>query len=270
MASLRGLAAGIRRTCGPSPRPADEHAARWRAHRARCRATLARRAGRRARRLVALVLAPVTAVGLVPAGAAVVAGAGIAAVAAVAAPAPKAKAATASALVLLQNGESTAPETTVLQNAGYQVTQVTPATWQGMSTSAFQAYAVLVIGDPSSGGTCSTLTPTTGTSGSDALGTNWQAAVTGNIAVLGTAPAAAGTSAANTLISDAAGYAATGYSSSNSTGTGLYVSLNCEYSTAAAGTSVPLLNGVEGIGTVGGLTVQGGLSCSDAGTVNTW
>ena len=48
------------------------------------------------------------------------------------------------------------------------------------------------------------------------------------------------------------------------------MSLNCEYSTAAAGTAVPLLNGVEGIGTAGGLTVQGGLSCTDSGTVNTW
>src|SRR5260221_6630128 len=114
-----------------------------------------------------------------------------------------------------------------------------------MSTSAFRAYGALAIGDPSSGGTCSTLIRTTGTSGNDALGTNWQAAVTGNVAVLGTAPAAAGTSAANTLISDTAGYAAAGYNSSNSTGTGLYVSLNCEYSTAAAGTSVPLLHSVE-------------------------
>jgi RHS repeat-associated protein len=221
---------------------------------------------------VALALAPVTAASnlVVPAGAAVVAGAGVAAVAVVAAPAPKAKAASVPVLVLLQNGETTAPETTVLQNAGYQVTQATPATWQGMSASAFQQYAALVIGDPSSGGTCSALTPTTGTTGSDALGTNWQAAVTGNLAVLGTAPAAAGTSDANTLISDATGYAAAGYSSSNSTGTGLYVSLNCEYSAAAAGTAVPLLNGVEGFGAAGGLTVQGGLSCSDAGTVNKW
>ena len=167
--------------------------------------------------------------------------------------------------MLLQNGETTAPETTVLQNAGYSVTQATPSTWSGMSTSAFKGYAALVIGDPSSGGSCSSLTQTTGT-----LGTAWQAAVTGNLAVLGTAPAAAGTSAAKTLITDSVNYTAAGYSSSSSTGTGLYVSLNCEYSTASAGTSVPLLNGVEGIGTAGGLTVQGSLSCSDAGTVNTW
>jgi hypothetical protein len=48
----------------------------------------------------------------------------------------------------------------------------------------------------------------------------------------------------------------------------LYVSLNCEYSSASAGTGVPLLASVEG----GGFTVTGqGSNCpSDAGTVNTW
>ena len=193
----------------------------------------------------------------------------VAAVAAISAKASKAQAqVTGPVLVLLQNGETTAPETTVLRNAGYTVTQATPSTWVSMSTSAFEQYAALVIGDPSASGTCSTLTPTTGTSGSDAIGTNWQAAVSGNVAVIGTAPALPGTSGANTLIADAVNYAASGYSSS--TGTGLYVSLNCEYSTASAGTSVPFLSGVENIGTDGGLTVQGGLSCSDSGTLNTW
>jgi Domain of unknown function (DUF6531) len=98
--------------------------------------------------------------------------------------------------------------------------------------------------------------------------------VNGNLAVLGTAPALPGTTAAGTLITDSAGYAAAGFNSAKSgtstSGTGLYVSLNCAYSTAAAGTAVPLLAGVENIGTAGGLTVQGGLSCSDPGTVNTW
>src|SRR5260370_34082850 len=76
------------------------------------------------------------------------------------------------------------------------------------------------------------------------------------------------------MITAAGGYAAAGFSSANSgaatSGPGRYESLNCEYSTASAGTAVPLLNGVEGIGTAGGLTVQGGLACSDPGTVNTW
>src|SRR6202034_1863767 len=75
----------------------------------------------------------------------------------------------------------------------------------------------------------------------------------------GTAPALGGAAA---LISEAIAYAAAG------SGTGLYVSLNCEYSTAAAGSPVSLLADVDG----GGFTVTGqGSSCSsNAGTVNTW
>ncbi|MGH3190973.1 MAG: DUF6531 domain-containing protein [Streptosporangiaceae bacterium] len=239
----------------------------------------ARRAWRRGRRLMAVGLAPVLAAGtsvmpiVIPVAVTAVATAG--AVAASVATAKPAKAQTSlPVLVLAQNGETTAPETTLLQNAGYSVTQVTPSTWEGMSQSQFEQYAALVIGDPSSGGTCSTLTPTTGNSGGDALGATWQAAVNGNMAVLGTAPALPGTSAANTLITDAVGYAAAGYNSAESgtqnSDTGLYESLNCEYSTASAGTSVQLLGGVQNIQTDGGLTLQGNLSCTDPGTVNTW
>jgi RHS repeat-associated protein len=210
-----------------------------------------------------LALPPAAVAAAVVAGAAAVAAAGVAA-------APAANAATppGKALVLLQNGEATAPETTALQAAGWTVDQATPSQWLADSAATFKSYAVLVIGDPSTASSCSTLTPTTATSGTDAIGTTWQAAVSGNVAVLGTAPAAAGTTAAINLITASAGYAASGYSSGS--GTGLYISLNCEYKTASANTSIPLLSGVEGIGTAGGLTVKGGLSCSDAGTVNKW
>jgi len=232
----------------------------------------ARAAGRLARRLTAGLMGPVLAAGssLMPVAVTAGAVAGVAAVAVAKAPAAKAQSGP-SVLVLLQNGETTAPETTALQAAGYSVTQQTPEQWAADSTSSFEGFAALVIGDPSSG-SCSSLLPVTGTAGSgqESIGTNWQAAVTGNLAVLGTAPALPGTTGADSLITDAVGYAAASYSSSGSTGTGLYVSLNCEYSTAAAGTSVPLLNGVEGIGTAGGLSVNGSLSCTDAGTVNTW
>ncbi len=83
--------------------------------------------------------------------------------------------------------------------------------------------------------------------------------MTGNVAVIGTAPALGG---GTVLIQDAIAYAASG------SGTGLYVSLNCEYSSASAGTAVPLLADVDG----GGFTVTGQQSgCpSAAGTVNTW
>lgn len=210
-----------------------------------------------------LALPPAAVAAAAVAGAAAVAAAGVAA-------APAAKAATppGKVLVLLQNGESTAPETTALQAAGWTVDQATPAQWLADSAATFKSYAVLVIGDPSTTSSCSALTPSTATSGTDAIGTTWQSVVSGNVAVLGTAPAAAGTTAANNLVTAAAGYAAANYASG--AGTGLYVSLNCEYKTEAVKTAVPLLNGVEGIGTAGGLAVRGGLACSDAGTVNKW
>ena len=231
------------------------------------------RLARRVRAITSAGVAPALIAGgfTLPSAAMVAATAALTVAAVAAAPAISARAATPSgpsgnhkALVLLQNGETTAPETTALQAAGWTVTQATPAQWLADSASTFETYAALVIGDPSTSSSCSTLTPTTATSGTDAIGTTWQSAVTGNVAVLGTAPAAAGSSDASTFVDDAVAYAGSG------SGTGLYASLNCEYSTAAAKTAVPLLNGVEGIGAAGGLTVKGSLSCTDPGTLNTW
>lgn len=220
--------------------------------------------------MAAVIASSMTAGGMVSASAVAV---GVAAATVAVAASPAKAAVTGTVLVLLQNGEVTAPETTLLENAGYTVQQATPSQWQGMSTTAFGGYAALVIGDPSSG-SCSALTPTLSGSGGDVIGTNWQAAVTGNISVLGTAPALAETSAANSLITGAVGYAAAAYSSQNGTGTGLYVSLNCDYASSPSGTAVAFLNGVENIGTTAGqagaVTVQGGLACADAGTVNGW
>ncbi|MGD0554928.1 MAG: hypothetical protein ABSA93_08110, partial [Streptosporangiaceae bacterium] len=77
--------------------------------------------------------------------------------------------------------------------------------------------------------------------------------------MLGTAPALAGSSA-TTLIKDAIGYALSG------SGTGLYASLNCDYESSSAGTSVPLLADVYG----GGFQATGQEStCTNSGTVNT-
>jgi RHS repeat-associated protein len=224
-------------------------------------------AGRRLRRLVAAGLAPVLAAGTtaVPVVFTLAAAAGVSA-AVVATAATPAGATAKTALVLLQNGQTTAPETAIATAAGFTVTQVTPTTWRGMTTAQFQAFSALVIGDPSSGTTCSTLTPTTGTSGGDAIGTAWQAAVKGNVAVLGAAPALALGSGggATSLVTDAVSWAGAGST------TGLYESLNCEFSTAAAASSVPLLAGVAAI--PGALTVTGqGSACgagNGAGTVN--
>ena len=216
------------------------------------------RAGRRGRRWLAAGLAPVAGVagGLVPVSV-VTAGVAAVAVAGVASAGPARAAGSGSVLILSTsvNGGSSSAEARAVP-AGYSVTVASAATWDAMSTAQFQAYSALVIGDPSSGGSCASSVP------SDALSTagTWGPAVAGNVAVLGTAPALAG-SAGSSLLSDAIGYAVAG------SGTGLYVSLNCEYSAAGAGTAVPLLASVDG----GGFTVTGqGSSCPNSGTVNTW
>jgi RHS repeat-associated protein len=212
------------------------------------------RAGRRA---VALVMAPVTAAGvsLVPVTAAAVAGAGVITVASAAVAAAPAKAATGTVLILSTsvNGGTASAEARAVPS-GYMVTVATPATWDAMTQAQFKTYSAIIIGDPSTT-SCSTVVPP------DALSTaaTWGPAVTGNVAVLGTAPALAA-SAGTSLISDAISYAVAG------SGTGVYVSLNCEYSTASARTAVPLLASVDG----GGFTVTGqGSSCANSGTVNT-
>jgi RHS repeat-associated protein len=215
---------------------------------------MAQRFWRRARRVTATLAAPLLAGSqfLVPLGAAV----GVAAGLAVAHPSP-ARASSGSALILSTsvNGGSSSAEAQAVPS-GYTVTVASPSTWDAMTTAQFAAYSAIIIGDPSSGGTCASSVP------ADALSTasTWGPAVTGNVAVLGTAPALAG-GQGTSLMQDAIGYAVAGGA------TGLYVSLNCEYSTASARTSVPLLASVEG----GGFLVRGqGATCPDSGTVNTW
>jgi hypothetical protein len=211
---------------------------------------------RRLRQTVALLLGPLLAAGssLAPLAVtvSVVVGASVAGAAAGAVPAA---AATGSVLILSTsvNGGTASAEARAVPS-GYTVTVATPSTWDAMTAAQFKAFSAIIIGDPSTT-SCATAVP------ADALSTaaTWGSAVTGNVAVLGTAPALAGT-AGSSLLSDAVSYAASG------SGTGLYVSLNCEYATAAAGTAVPLLAGVDG----GGFTVTGrGSACPDSGTVNT-
>ncbi len=219
------------------------------------------RAGGWARCGSVLVVVPVVGVGsyLVPVTAVAAGATAITVVSAAVGAAPAKASGSGTVLVLSTsvNGGSASAEAAAATALGYTVTVDTPATWDALTTTAFKAFSAIVIGDPSNG-TCASTVP------SDALSTagTWGPAVTGNVTVLGTAPALAATPGAKSLISDGISYAASG------SGTGLYVSLNCEYSTAAAGTPVPLLASVEG----GGYTVQGeSSSCSAVpGTVNSW
>jgi hypothetical protein len=208
------------------------------------------------------MITPVAGVGsyLVPVTAVVAGAAAISAVSAAVGAGPAKASGSGTVLILSTSvsGGSSSAEATAATALGYTVTVDTPTTWDTLTTAQFKTFSAIVIGDPSSGGTCASTVP------ADALSTasTWGAAVSGNVAVLGTAPALAGSSGGNALISGGIAYAGSG------SGTGLYVSLNCEYSAAAAGTSVPLLASVEG----GGYTAQGeGSSCSSVpGTVNSW
>lgn len=223
---------------------------------------VSRRAARHLRRGTAVLISPVVGVGayLVPVTAVAAGAAAITAVSTAVSATPAKASGSGTVLILSTsvNGGLSSAEAAAATALGYTVTVDPPATWDTLTTTAFSAFSAIVIGDPSSGGTCSSAAQ------ADALSTasTWGAAITGNVAVLGTAPVFAGSSGASALISDGISYAGSG------TGTGLYVSLNCEDSTKAAGTTVPLLASVEG----GGYTVQGeSSSCSTVpGTVNSW
>ena len=170
--------------------------------------------------------------------------------------APPAGAQSGTVLILSTsvNGGTSSPEAQAATADGYSVTVASPSTWDSLTEANFASYSAIVIGDPSNG-SCATTVP------SDALSTaaTWGPAVTGNVAVVGTAPEYAGASG-TTLIDDGIAYAVSG------SGTGLYLSLNCEYSSASSNTAVPLLVHVEG----GGFTVQGqSATCPNSGTVNT-
>jgi RHS repeat-associated protein len=214
------------------------------------------RAGKVVKRILVVLTVPVFGLGqgLVPVTAAVGGAAAITAVSTAVSKAP-AHALSGTALILSTsvNGGSSSVEAQQATALGLTVTVASAATWDATSTATFKTYSAIIIGDPSTSTTCSNAAPT------DAVSTasTWGAAVTGNVAVLGTAPALGN---ATTLISDAIAYAASG------SGTGLYVSLNCEDSTMAAGTNVPLLASVDG----GGFTVTGrGSGCpGNAGSVN--
>ena len=231
-----------------------------------------RQVGRRIRCAAAVVMAPVLGAGTsLTAGTAVVAGAAALTVVSTVAVAAPAQAATSKSVLILgssvNGGTSSAEYQQAATTLGYSVTVDSDTQWGSTPTTGsggFSSYSAIIIGDPSTT-TCSTTVP------SEALSTvgTWEPAVTGNVAILGTAPALAGTAGAKALIAAAIAHAASG------SGTGLYVSLNCEDSGDSAGTSVGgtgsaqnWLNGVEGIGTTGGLTDTGEASTCPAGAVN--
>jgi hypothetical protein len=132
-------------------------------------------------------------------------------------------------------------EQTLAEDLGYSVTVADEATWSSLSTTDFASYDAIVFGDPNCGSDRRIL---------NAAVENreiWSAAVSGNMEVIGTDPIFhQGVGDALDLVR--AGLAFT----TAATGTGLYVSLSCYYSSAPPGTRVALLR------QIGVFTVQGG------------
>jgi hypothetical protein len=212
-----------------------------------------RRVLARARRVLGPVLSVMLAAGALTAVPVVV-------VAARPAPAKAAGPCAGSVLVFPDsvNGGSSSAEATEAAALGCSVTMFSSSAVSGMTQAQMEAYfggfSAIIIGDPSTPAACSSTVP------ADALAytADWGPAVKGNVVVLGTAPVAAGT-AGTQILDDAITYAVTGGASGN---TGLYASLDCDYSTAPAGTRVPLLASVGG----GGFTVTGQAgSCPGSG-----
>jgi Domain of unknown function (DUF6531)/NHL repeat len=225
------------------------------------------------RSAAAMVAAPslvASVLSAVPPAAAAVAGAAAVTAASVAVAATPAKAATSCGNVLVfpnsVNGGSSSAEASEAASLGCTVTMFSSSAVSGMTQAQMETYfggfQAIIIGDPSTSA-CSSTVPADASS----YAADWGPAVSGNVAVLGTAPVLGG---GTRLLDDAISYAIAGGSGE----TGLYVSLNCENSASAAGTNVPLLAYVDdgGVQDNGNFTVtgQGGNCPSAAGTANTW
>jgi hypothetical protein len=128
--------------------------------------------------------------------------------------------------------------------AGFtNVTVVSDATWNSMTTSDFEQYQLIIFGDP---GNCSidTMGP-----GSVAALTApvWEPAVMstgGNKVLIGTTPTRHYLQN-NAPDAPALEEQSLSYAGAVSAGTGVYVDLNCAYDTAPQGTAVPFLDGLS-------------------------
>jgi hypothetical protein len=143
---------------------------------------------------------------------------------------------------------------------GFGTTVVTGAQWDAMTASQFAQYQVLIIGDP----TCDA----TGASFAAALSneSTWEPVVMssgGNKVLIGTDPTFHYVSSARPGDKVEAGGIA--FAGAVSGATGAYVDLSCAYDGSAAGTAVPLLNGLSTHGT-GQFTVIGEASIGACAT----
>lgn len=106
-------------------------------------------------------------------------------------------------------------------------------TWGAMTTAQFATYRAIVLGDPTCVEDTGPLAP------AETNRTVWSPATTGNLIIIGSDPTfhAPSVPGAAKLISTGIGFAAAGVGK-----TGAYITLSCYYSSAEAGTPVPLLD----------------------------
>ena len=146
-------------------------------------------------------------------------------------------------------------------NDGFTVTVVTAAQWDAMTAAQFASYRVLIIGDPE----CQT-----SPSYYSAAATNqavWEPVVMasgGNRIVIGTDPTLhSALSQPGAITLEANGIA---YAGAASGATGAYIDLSCAYFNVAAGTALPILDGLSTHG-ANQFTVQGQGATTDAAKV---
>ena len=160
------------------------------------------------------------------------------------------------------NGGMSSLEALAAAADGYAVTIESASAWESLTTPQFENYNAIVLGDPSTASSCASSPSTSLSAATGSYQTTWSSAVSGNVLVAGAAPAFAAEGNSNVPGANAFLEAAIKYAAEGNT-TGLYVSLDCYYSTASSGTAVSFLSDIDG----GGFAVQGdgGGSCSNWG-----
>jgi len=131
------------------------------------------------------------------------------------------------------SGGTSSTEALEVTARGFTPVVVDDSTWQAMSTSDFESYKAIVIGDP----TCSETPP------SVAVGTaaTWGPAISGNTLVIGTDPVYHGKTQFIDQGIDFTLASATGK-------TGAYLDLSCNYDSQATSTTATMLEGLRGAG----------------------
>jgi hypothetical protein len=140
-------------------------------------------------------------------------------------------------------------EVASLDAQGWNVTVATEAEWDAMTQAQFASYQLLVLGDTACGGVGNI-------AGAVSNESTWAPAVNGTILIIGTDPIFHESEypASGQTSPDPAKlvYQGLAYAGAQAGRTGLYLDLSCYYASAAAGTSAPILNGLES-----GFTVKG-------------